>query len=75
MPFLGSKTIRALYDVFEGGSPKAFRCMLSVNADVYVGPCNRVTGSLAGMIAHQRQVHNAKQQEEITFEEIKPTTE
>lgn len=74
MPFLDDGTIRALYDVHDGGPPLGFRCkcrssMLNGNGnDIVV--CTRVTRTLNGMRMHQQRVHGIKPQMEINFEEI-----
>jgi hypothetical protein len=74
MPFLDSQFIRPLYDVHEGGPPKAFLCVC--NPTLYPGNrCNAVTRTHKGMVNHCRFKHGVKIQEEFTFEEIRPTTE
>lgn len=83
MPFLDSKTIRPLYDVHDGGKPKAFLCMyvpafIEVThclKPIKVSPCDAVTKTYKGMVDHLKFKHGIKLQEEITFEEIRATTE
>lgn len=73
MPFLDSKTIRPLYDVHEGGPPKAFLCVYLRFAMSESLHCNAVTKTYAGMIHHLRYKHGVVIQPEMAFEEIKPT--
>ena len=74
-PFLDSTTIRPLYDVHEGGAPKAFLCVIFCHTIPNGwGYCNNVTRTYKGMIDHLRFKHGITLQEEIAFDEIKPTT-
>lgn len=77
MPFLDSKTIRPLYDVHDGGPPRAFLCMFYLNRDCENCDthCHAVTRTYKGMVDHLKFKHGISLQEEITFEEIRPTTE
>lgn len=81
---LDSDIIRPLYDVHDGGPPKGFQCQLCSCGGLKGRTCIlttnhnwclRVTRTYRGMVAHQRIVHGFKQQGELNFEEVRPTTE
>lgn len=57
----GSESVRWLFDLAEGGSPKAFMCLLKVDGT----SCGCVTRTLVGMRTHQRIVHQFKAQKEM----------
>ena len=75
MPFLDSETMRPLYDVHEGGPPRAFLCVYLRYAISEAVHCNAVTRTYKGMVDHLKFKHKITLQEEMTFEEITPTTE
>ncbi len=57
MPFRDSNTIQPLFDIRDGGAPRAFECRLSRYPTVF-DPCGFVARSLRGVISHQQQVHD-----------------
>lgn len=64
----GSESIRWLFDLEEGGSPKAFVCLLPANwrSGKKMGTrCCFVAKTLRGMRAHQREKHAFVPQKEM----------
>lgn len=74
MPFLDDGTIRALYDVNDGGPPLGYYCLyvdVCTPKSVHdIKNCRKVTRTLNGMRMHQQRVHGIKPQMEISFENI-----
>lgn len=68
MPFLDNSSMRGLFDIVNGGPPEAWKCLLLT--DNGLKQCGRICKTLAGIIAHQRMVHNYTPQMEMLTETV-----
>lgn len=73
MPFKDNPYFRALFDVVDGGKPKAWQCIVSIkviksygnNTFIGQGYCGKICKSLRGMKLHLKQIHNFREQSEL----------
>lgn len=63
---MSTELIRWLFDMQNGGSPRAFECLIFVARKEK--HCGAVTRTIRGMHSHQRSVHSFEPQEKLFSE-------